>query len=118
MDIRIRILEKEEFSKLDGIYQEHNDKTPNPNLSVVAVAEDGEEIVGMAALVLTPMVTMWIHPEFRSGGVWKELVEMIYPFTADNRTYVIATKPETIEMCKRIGLREIEHPVFVKDTEV
>lgn len=114
--ICFRFLEQNELYKLDKIYKDHNDIIPNPNLSYIYVAEleDGE-IIAFCAFVLTPFITMWISEEYRGNGLWKEMVEGIMPFTEKAKTYVIATRVETQEMCLRLGLRLIESPVFVKD---
>jgi len=110
-------LSPEQYDELIPIYTKNGDNIiPHPALSNVIVARTSDnKIVGMLADVATPMVTMWIDEEYRNQGIWQALVEAIYPSTEGRRTYVIATQPQTVEMCERLKLRKIEFPVYVKD---
>ncbi len=115
-NITIRFLESYEYYKLEEVYRENGGELPHPNLSKILIAETQEEkIVGFATVGLEPMVVMWIDNEYRHNHLWAELVSTIYPLTQNVKTYVVATKIETQEMCERLGLRKLEYPVYVKD---
>lgn len=118
--IIFRFLSSSEYHKLEPIYLQHNDSLPNPNISSICVAEleDGT-IIGFCTIQLSPMITMWIDEAYRGKGIWIGLVEDLptLPIIQQSRTYVVCTKDETIEMCKRLGLRLINHPVYVRDVE-
>jgi len=114
-----RFLEPDEYYKLESIFLENDDEVPNPKISRIYIIEvvETQEIIAFVDIVLVPMVTMWIEPSHRHSGLWVKLIEGIYPISERNkRTYVVCTKDETIEMCKRLGLRLLDHPVFVKDS--
>lgn len=114
-----RFLEDNEYHKLESIYKEHNDLIPSPTMSRIAIAESPEgEIVGFIANTFTPMITMWIKEEYRNQRVWNGLVEMMLPLASKAlesglKTYVIASQPQTVMMCEKLGLRRIEEPVYV-----
>jgi len=112
-----RFLDKSEHPRLEGIYQLYGGTLPSPALSSILVAELGEDIIGMVAVNAQPIVTMWIDPIYRSSGLWVKLAMDIQevPLVQQERTYVICDRIETEEMCKQMGLRRIEVPVYVRD---
>lgn len=113
-----RFLEEDEYFKLEEIFKEHNDEMPNPKLSKIAIIEieETEEIIGFFCFQLRAFSEpMWIHPNYRSSGLWVKLVSMILPLTEEKRTYMIATTPKVEEMCKRLGLKRVECPIYVKE---
>jgi len=110
-------LDPEDYHRLTPIFEENEGALPLPSISQIAVVEreDTNEIVGFYVFQLIPHAEpMWIHPDFRSSGVWVQLASMIEPLTNRRDTYIIATTPQTIAMCDRLGLAKIEHPVYVK----
>jgi len=114
----LRFLEPNEFYKLEGVYKEHDDALPSPELSSILVAElEDETIIGFCAVQLNPFITMWIQDEYRHNGIWKELVEGVQqlPIVMKAKTYIVASRIETVAMCQMLGLRLIDKPVFVKD---
>ena len=65
--MRIRQLPVEEWGRLEG-HPEWNGFMPDPQTSIVVVAEDEEEggIIGTWCMVLMPhMEGFWIHPDHR-----------------------------------------------------
>lgn len=114
-----RFLEPEEYFKLEPIFKEYNrENLPEPDWSKVAVIELDEEIIGFFVFEIFPIAgPMWIKPDYRSSGLWVKLVEMILPLAQRKYTYVIASKPETITMCEKLGLKKIESPVYVMETK-
>lgn len=115
--IAFRFLEKEEYYKLDCVFNEYQDKVPTPGLSRVAIAEleSTGEIIGFFVCQLKSHAEpMWIHPDHRQGKLWVKLAQMLEPITRRSDTYIIASRPEVERMCEALQLEKVNHPVYVR----
>lgn len=107
-------LSEADYGELEPIYQAEGGRSaPHPNLSRVAALRVRGELVAFCSLELRPMVTMWVHPQWRGRRLWRRLVEMILPLAEASRpVYVVARRPETVHMCEVLGLERVEDPVY------
>jgi len=118
LELCCRFLEDNEYYKLVDIFAEHEDEMPDPKLSRIAVVEikETEEIIGFFCFQLYGHTEpLWVAPAYRKEGITIKLIEMLLPLTERGKTFMIATTPEVVHLCEKLGLRKIKHPVYVKD---
>ena len=75
--MEIRILKSDEYDLLDELPDPDKIKL-SPNNTIVAVALDGDKIVGRLAILNLPhLELLWINPEYRNGLILRRLEQTL-----------------------------------------
>ena len=104
-----RILPKNEWGKLEKIFQENNTPLPHET-SQIAVAEHEGEIVGFLVLQFVPHVEpLWIREDMRGKVSWKKMLSDIVGLFNGNKGSLFAFSPnEKIgNMVKHAGMERM-----------
>lgn len=106
-----RFLEKEEYGKLEGKFEEYGAKLPDPELSAIYAAFDEETIVGFHVLQYVPHAEpMWIAEEYRGKVNWRQFqrgIEGLFDRNAGGSYYIFPADERVANLCRRGGMEEL-----------
>ncbi len=114
-EITYRWLKKEEWGRIAGIFHEHGVEPPSEDISIVAVAEENGQIVGLLPLQLVAHAEpLWIAPGHEGKVSWKRLLAMIDAGVNKTVTqyYVFAPDSRIARMCELVGLDRLPWTIF------
>ena len=110
-----RLLPKDEWSKLTPIFASQGSSAPDPNYSVVVVAEKGDEIVGMGVLQVVPHMEPWWIKDGESPA-WRKMVGMLEAELPHEARYFMCCPNHRIAaMAEHCGLRTTGEYVMTKE---
>jgi len=123
MAIQYGFLPKEHYPLLIPIFEQEGvdiSEIPDPSFSRIAGAYEGTQLVGIYCLQLMQHAEpLWIHPDYRKNGtkIILNLVHMIDGIRGEGKVFIIAENKESEKMCRELGLKQIEFPVFIKESK-
>lgn len=120
-NVKIRILNADEFSREDlvSVFRKNKSNVPNPSIANIVIAEnENNKIVGFA--VLQPQYhaePIYVDREYRDTNLHKELIDELLgniPTIAGLQIFVFAPNDKIVELAKRFGFQELDYKVFVR----
>lgn len=114
--MNIRVLEGHEFPKLESLFADNGVALPNPDFSEIIVAEDQNEIVGfLVAQLVLHTEPVWIKPEHRGKGLWRDLHLMAQKSIGDQEYFAFAPDDRISHMAESVGLKKMPWSVFKRE---
>ncbi len=110
-----RWLKKEEWGRIAAIFHEHGVEPPSEDISIVAVAEENGQIVGLLPLQLVAHAEpLWIAEGHRGKVSWKRLLGMIDAGIRSTvpQYFVFAADDKIARMAEIVGLERLSWVVF------
>ena len=113
--VTVRLLNPGEYEMLLPHFNDRAAPLPHPQLSQIAGMFHGQQLVGFLCFQLLPHVEpLWIDEAYRDNGLWRQMAEMIKPFTEPLTSFIVADDASVEHMAKEYGFEIVEKPVYVK----
>jgi hypothetical protein len=117
--IEYRYLAPEEYESLRPVFEANDGDLPDPQMSAIHAAFDGDEIVGFHVLQYVPHAEpMWIKDTHRGKVNWREFqrgVEKLFDKARGGSYYIFPSDERVAKMCKRGGMVECEFKAWRRD---
>lgn len=110
-----RELRKDEWDRLAGILSaEFDQQLPDPSSSLIVVAEDGGEIVGLlVAQLLLHTEPLWVRPSHRGKIIIPHLVECLRRLIPDaGYAFATTTNGKVSRLLERLGFKRQEFVTY------
>ncbi len=120
MKIVTRLLEPEEYHRIDHYFDQEGVPRLDPEWSKVFVSidEDLDKIAGVMCLQLVPHVEpIIIDPEYRGQGIWRDLAEMMDGYVGAvglTGAYCQPVNPKSQAIASKMGYEECVFPLYRK----
>lgn len=112
-----RLLGRDEYSKLIGLGDMVEKILPDPNVSVVVVAEEHQQITGYWVIQdLAHVEPVWVHPDHRKTTIGARMwscVRAVLDASNVPGAFCCAETPDVADYLLRLGFRELPHRLFV-----
>lgn len=115
--MNFRLLRPEEYPRLASIFESLGTPLPDPDRGQVIVGEENGEIVVAAPIQMVGMLSLWIHPDHRGGGHYKDVAQAADLIAQQARLtgYVFTTSNDKVKtMATNMGFTEIPDTLFVR----
>ena len=114
-----RVLEPEEYRRLEFIFKPRGYPLPNPNLERAAIVEEGEKIISTVMLRILPLMDgLWVAPHHRGGdidyGMLASVLEKPFHDLPGSRCYALGLGTFTKNILHKAGFDELEGSIFEK----
>lgn len=124
-NITIRMLDPEQYWKLEEFCEQENIPMLKPEWSkvVVAIDETIDKVVGIVVCQMQAhMEPMWIQKEYQGKGIWEEMAEVIegyldvlaFSHGASIGVYNQPTNAAAERICRMKGYEKSDKPLYVK----
>lgn len=114
--MEVKRISPEEF---DCLKQFPDGAVPDPQMSRVAVAKDGDKLAGRIFIVTPPHIEgPWVEPEYRGGTLLKRLTEWAEQEMREigaKKVFAYGFSPELEDYLKRLGYTRQPITVWAKE---
>lgn len=111
----IRVLPPEEWHRVEPLVVDRREWLPSPEVARILVSEDAQgEIEGFIVIQLVAHIEpIWVHPQQRGTGLWKELVASAQEqFPPGVNYYAFTPSPALERMAEQSGLTKLPWSIF------
>jgi hypothetical protein len=111
-----RLLQPFEYYLLAKEFDKRNAPLPQPHLSQVYAAFDGDRLVAFWVLqAVLHAEPLWIDEEYRGNpGLAAGLLQRVEPYMRNETVMVLAESEEVEFMLQRLGFEKMPYPAYVK----
>lgn len=116
-NLTVRLLQPEEFDRLEPLFAAEGQPVPMPEVSEVAVAQETDTGELLALFVLQPQYhgePIWVHPDHRGNGLAGLVIQKINQLNVRYISFAPIDKPEVVQLCLDNGMEELPYRVFLK----
>jgi len=112
--MRYELLASEEWSKVENVFIQNGTILPSPELSAIAVARHGNEIVGFhCRQPVMHVEPIWIREDFRGRVQFRPLLDVLKRTMPKGQQFYAFAPDETIErICAHINLSKTPYSVW------